>query len=201
MFNDRFELTAAVLEGQKTMTRRVVPEREIEQYYERRDDVLSIGFGDIPVQIQSLREAMLFKARYKVGEVVAIAQPYKDVYYSPSVQETVGNKLGMFAEDSARWNNKMFVKAELMPHHIKIAYIKVERLQDISDEDCLREGIGTFKSPYYFDPYYHLPITSDKVIYYKTPREAFAALIDKVSGKGTWDSNPWVFVYEFKLID
>lgn len=31
--------------------------------------------------------------------------------------------------------------------------------------------------------------------------KAFAALIDKVSGKGTWDSNPWVFVYEFKLID
>lgn len=36
---------------------------------------------------------------------------------------------------------------------------------------------------------------------FDTPREAFAALIDKVSGKGTWESNPYVFVYEFKLID
>lgn len=29
---------------------------------------------------------------------------------------------------------------------------------------------------------------------------AFASLIDKVSGKGTWDSNPWVIVYEFELL-
>ena len=32
-------------------------------------------------------------------------------------------------------------------------------------------------------------------------RDAFAELIDKVSGKGTWESNPYVFVYEFELID
>ena len=30
---------------------------------------------------------------------------------------------------------------------------------------------------------------------------AFAALIDKVSGKGTWKKNPWVFAYSFELID
>ena len=26
-------------------------------------------------------------------------------------------------------------------------------------------------------------------------------LIDKVSGKGTWEGNPYVFVYEFKVIE
>ena len=35
---------------------------------------------------------------------------------------------------------------------------------------------------------------------YTTPREAYAALIDKLSGKGTWESNPYVFVYDFELI-
>ena len=33
-----------------------------------------------------------------------------------------------------------------------------------------------------------------------TPITAFAALIDRISGKGTWKSNPWVFVYEFELV-
>ena len=33
-----------------------------------------------------------------------------------------------------------------------------------------------------------------------TPRAAFASLIDKVSGKGTWEENPYVFVYSFQLI-
>ena len=36
---------------------------------------------------------------------------------------------------------------------------------------------------------------------FNTPREAFAHLIDKVSGKGTWDKNPYVFVYDFELVD
>lgn len=34
-----------------------------------------------------------------------------------------------------------------------------------------------------------------------TPREVYANLIDRISGKGTWESNPYVFVYDFELID
>ena len=41
----------------------------------------------------------------------------------------------------------------------------------------------------------------EHVDFYKTVREAFSVLIDKTSGKGTWRYNPWVFVYEFELID
>lgn len=31
-------------------------------------------------------------------------------------------------------------------------------------------------------------------------KKTFSKLIDKVSGKGTWDSNPYVFVYDFELV-
>ena len=41
---------------------------------------------------------------------------------------------------------------------------------------------------------------AEKVIRYFA-REAFALLIDKVSGKGTWESNPWVVAYSFELVD
>lgn len=37
-------------------------------------------------------------------------------------------------------------------------------------------------------------------LWFNTPREAFASLIDKVSGCGTWASNPWVMAYEFELV-
>jgi hypothetical protein len=40
-----------------------------------------------------------------------------------------------------------------------------------------------------------------KQIRSREPKEAFSFLIDKVSGNGTWESNPWVFVYTFELID
>lgn len=92
----------------------------------------------------------------------------------------------------------MFVRADLMPHKIRITNVRVERLQDISDEDCLREGI--------FWDYGDYPYMATKMYKYNAkeeyihPKAAFAALIDKVSGKGAWASNPWVFVYEFELV-
>ncbi len=95
-------------------------------------------------------------------------------------------------------SNKMFVRSEAMLHQIKITDIKVERIQDISDDDCLKEGINEDLKgvQYSFD---------SKIGYcgqfpFATARQAFAALIDKVSGKGTWEKNPFCFCYEFKLI-
>lgn len=105
------------------------------------------------------------------------------------------------------WKNKMFVRADLMLHHIRITNIKIERLQDISDEDCLREGVELNTRQYEYDgtkKYCVCGLGHWRAIGctdFDTPREAFAALIDKVSGKGTWESNPYVFVYEFELID
>ena len=90
----------------------------------------------------------------------------------------------------------MFVRAEFMPHKIKITDIRVQRLQDISDEDCLAEGIIKYANGVYTyiengKKYYHAELD--------TPQKAYAALIDKISGKGTWKRNPWVFVYTFSL--
>ena len=81
----------------------------------------------------------------------------------------------------------MFVKADLMPHHIKITGIKVERLQDISDEDCLKEGIVrqeviSDESPflYAYDAFLNGDNKYFASCWFKTPKEAFAVLIGKV---------------------
>ena len=175
MFNDHYGLTQAVLDGRKTMTRRIVPNGTPLGNWEDTEN----------------------KSRYKTGEVVAIAQAYKDAL---NPLDWV-NKL--IYEDEKSWSNKMFVKSELMPHQIRITDIHIERLQDISDEDCLREGIiDKLLCPPGDITYYYVPgmPTRSKNDVYPTPQEAFAVLIDKVSGKGTWERNPLVFVYEFDLI-
>jgi hypothetical protein len=141
------------------------------------------------------------KPKYKEGEVVAIAQSYKDLGYSP--EEPLQEEAGYYPhiKDASGWTNKMFVCADIMPHRIRITKVRMQRLQDISDEDCLKEGIykGQCGSAdtHFMDVYYY----KGDIQPYCTPREAFAALIDKVSGKGTWESNPYVFVYEFELVD
>lgn len=181
MFNDQYGLTKAVLEGRKTQTRRIVKDINLIQYLnelEEDGDLKGIR-GDIVAQEN---------ARYEIDEIVAIAQAYKDCKRFVCLQESAG------------FNNKMFVKAELMPHHIRITDVRIERLQDISDEDCIAEGITHVEG---ICDYSELDTYSYDGIHYGwlTAKIAFSELIDKISGKGTWDANPFVFVYEFELID
>ena len=214
MFNDKYGLTTAVLEGRKTMTRRVItiPEKwhGIEVYgfcHVKGQAALELTDGDdFCIEDPRTGQCAQILPTYKIGEEVAIAQNYKTCwnYYKaqwesrndPSDWHTPDAILGDAVEDTKGWANKMFVKAEYMPHRIRITGIKVERLQDISEEDCMREGIKKMEEgvPYRFDE------SNGKIHLSADLRMLFAALIDKVSGKGTWQSNPWVFAYEFELV-
>lgn len=176
MFNDRYGLTQAVLDGRKTMTRRIIPGC----YKIPRHEFEKIAYTDY----------VLSKSRYQVGDVIAIAQAYKDVFL-PGFTDNL---------PLAAVNNKMFVKAELMPHQIQITDIQVQCLRDISIEDCFKEGIQEFAScSECGGPIYTLPEPNDDKCYFH-PREAFEAIINGVCPRLTWESNPWVFVYTFKLI-
>ena len=102
--------------------------------------------------------------------------------------------------------NKMFVKNELMPHKIKITGIKQCRLQDISDEECEREGIGCMEL---FDDdlkevFYYIGVflgwLDDKQKTFSTSKTAFSYLINKLNGKGYWESNPDGYAYDFELV-
>ena len=187
MFNDKFGLTQAVLDGRKTITRRVCKDQQWS-----KSDILALNYDKL---------TLMTPPNYLINEVVAIAQAYKDIYEKRGFDM---HDPFTFVSESAGWTNKMFVKAELMPHHIKITNIRVEHLQDISDEDCLREGI--YKKKLEYTPSGYKPnrmyYTFDGIGYcFNDARDAFAALIDKVSGRGTWESNPLVWVYEFELVD
>lgn len=242
MFNDKYGLTRAGLDGRKTMTRRIVPGKLQEHLNACGNPVLVVPLECIPqgmtieefaqawnrdagklrvmllgqderIQFIDQRKELIKNAvRYKVGEVVAVAQSYNDSGWNPNtLQQTFVKEPTVFPDLDPisplsgwidlplkyhkGWSNKMFVLADLMPHQIRITKVRVERLQDISDEDCLREGIF----------FYNCGIDCGYTFFgerhrYGNPRNAFAALIDKVSGKGTFDSNPWVFVYEFELV-
>lgn len=174
MFNEPYGLQKAVLDERKTMTRRMVlPKISV-----------SAKLGEIN-GFDSAEDYILRHSYFKEDDVVAIAQRY---------DETQKESINQDAFEKGR-NNKMFIRAELMPHHIRITYVRVEPLQNISDEDCMREGIVRTQGGYgvVFDGNYN--------VFAKTPREAFASLIDAIKGKGTWENNPLVYVYEFELID
>lgn len=218
MFNDKFGLTQAVLDGRKTMTRRICK-------YDRPDESWDIVFPVFESKdydsegslISPLYGAFGWKNKdgdftgwnnplYKFGEVVAIAQSYMDVdrFHRKGKNAAYLEYLDSILPELKLypgWGNKMFVKADLMPHHIEITEIKIERLQDISDGDCLKEGIIHAYTDNDGIKIYHTPHTKRGYLSTDIPQQAFEFLINKVSGKGTWESNPFVFAYEFKLVD
>ena len=212
MFNDKYGLTLAVLEDRKAMTRRIIsyPSKfrgqNVAGYYVCRKpsgELVEVCLHD---EDERMIDAGQIFPNFQVEEVAAIAQSYKDSGYDPDSLDRHPKDLSIrgLMKDSAGWNNKMFVKSYACKHHIKITNVKVERLQDISDEDCLKEGVYRLDSANGSGGIaYSFAGASDKkhIGLYDTPREAFADLINKVSGKGTWERNSFVWVYEFKLFD
>ena len=95
--------------------------------------------------------------------------------------------------------NKMFVDSSKMIHQIRITDVRVEKLQDISEQDAIAEGItyAGLTHDDYGEPMFVIDGCKET---FSSARDAYAYLIDKISGKGTWASNPYVFVYDFKLI-
>lgn len=207
MFSERYGLEQAVLAGTKTMTRRIIP---IDLYNQTDWKAVAEGDFEAVVDGEGYYHDIRNCGKYRVGEEVAIAQPYKNdgvLTYNAYNEDGTAREDGLQRHKemlgSKGYRNKMFVKAEYMPHRIRITSIKVERLQDISDGDCLKEGITTITegknevgNAYGWDP----KIDALKRDSFFTPRAAFAALIDRISGRGTWKRNPWVYAYTFELI-
>ena len=190
MFNDRYGLTQSVLERRKTHTRRIINERLFQEC--RSNGFIEAGGYNSQWKEKSI-DLLLAHSTYKIGEEVAVAQSYNTI-----IQE-IFDKGGELKDScsiimSKGLNNKMFVHSHRMPHRIRITNVRVERLHDISPEDCLKEGIVCKNERYVIETYKGVEF------YTKDVKLAFKYLIDKICGKGTWDSNPWVFVYDFELI-
>ena len=194
----------AVIEGRKTQTRRIMKPQPI------CDEK-----GNPTAEWENIIDC---KPRYKVCETLHIKEPYKieliggkykvtfafsdivvDLPQSVS-PEGILKVQNLMRKSKTGYCNKLFVVkglSEYFPHKIEITGVKAERLNDISDEDCLKEGIFE-REKWSLGKYYQYEWNGEK---FQTPQQAFAALIDSINGKGTWNSNLWVWVYEFKLLN
>lgn len=188
MFNDQYGLTEAVLDGRKTQTRRIAYEKPFK--YIRSCGFITEGKDKGKLSINDGNE-IVAKSTYKIGEVVAVAQRYCDIPFANDI---------FIRAVPIGWSNKMFVKSDLMPHQIKITDIRCERLQDISTDDCMKEGIYCSRIEG-IDDAYSYDATNDRFKpkrWYRTPIEAYKMLSCKLHLH--WGSNPLVFVYDFQLI-
>lgn len=171
----------ATVRGSKTQTRRIMKPQP--------DD------GQIWNSILGL----VMKPRYKKGELLYLKEPYIDdlsmekIFYKFEKSDNAFINT-QIANISNPWKNKLFMPQSAARYFIKITDVRVERLQEITEEDCIKEGIEMNNMPlegwYWMEDYY---CTDSPIL-------AYEHLIDQINGKGTWDSNPFVFVYDYELM-
>lgn len=197
LFNDDYGLTDQVLKGQKTMTRRFCRPRKSKQLI-LVDEVGSYTY--LPNEHRAYfhmktGEIKVLVPQYLEQEIVAVAQAYNQIYKNPN---RAWNHIGVALEVAGGWNNKLFVSPQHMPHQILIQKVDVEPLQNISEDHCLREGVQ-WRCGNCFDKLFFVKNPSD---WFPTPQQAYKALMSssRIGGKNIWEDNPFVFVYEFKLV-
>jgi hypothetical protein len=84
--------------------------------------------------------------------------------------------------DAYKWKPSIFMPKDACRIKLRIIDIRVERLQNISNEDAIAEGINMNETPCI------------------EAMNAYAILWESINGKGSWDKNPWVWVITFERI-
>ncbi|MEB6412528.1 hypothetical protein [Enterobacter vonholyi] len=170
------EMVRAILDGRKTQTRRPVNPStanllDLQGQYPHKKYNISCPFGAVGDRIwvretwaeagASAPDLKLYRANYPahVPTHYENVPPAEDVRWTPSIH-------------MPRWASRIL---------LEITVVRVEQLNDISEEDARSEGISGSSA--------------------RDLKEAYAALWLSIYGSDSWRANPWVWVIEFKRIE
>ena len=204
------ENVLAVMEGRKTMTRRLGGLQDINKrpnafiYSGENSFAGTDKYGHIFVDSDGIQTGhdvqemtYLIKPRYQVGDEIYIAEGYQTTTDRELNHSVQGKYLADGADfdvrlDSREWElfddrqfpyramSGRFMYKSLARTFMKIIEVRAERLQDISESDCIAEGVI---------PKELLPCS---------PYEIFANRWNSTHGDGAWGLNSWVWVYRWE---
>lgn len=178
----------SVIRGDKTQTRRIAKpklpkETELLAVFWGGDDkgiFADVHFhfeNDVGEYLQTMRP------RYQKNEKLYLKEPY---HYEELIGYSYKYGVSPKEQMNVKFKNKLFMPEKAARYFIKITDIRLELLQDIDTEDIEAEGI-------------HL---LDENATDKDYSNAWKTLWDRINGKTVpYDSNPFVWVYEFELVD
>lgn len=184
------EMVQAILEGRKTMTRRVVkPQPNAEVFA-----AIVGGYDNIPLMARfwEKREPNNplvedIKLKYQIGDILWVRETWNKVNNFPFDEDMFIYKekyvsKGRQAATAWKWKPSIFMPKEACRIFLKITNVRVERLKDISANDIKSEGVA-----YTID-------------YYPLLLDIWKDLWVKINGLASWESNPFVWVIEFEKI-
>ncbi len=185
-------MVKAILEGRKSMTRRVLkPQPNMMNGGKPMND----GRGSYSV------EGGWKRLPYAPGDVLWAREtwwhfdPHGVLYTDTKPSYRADGEIDF--EKGDRWRSPRFMPRWASRITLRVTAVKVERLQDISKEDALAEGIYKVGGGILRWEKYR---AADGLPDAMTAEAAFAALWQSLHGPGSWDANPWVAAYSFERI-
>ncbi len=182
----------AIVEGTKTQTRRVVKMPPSRFYYENSQWVGESG--------------RIYQCPYgKIGDVLWV----RESFYKPINESFDGNYF--YAADIAKqgwsfkWKPSIHMPKSACRIFLRITNIRVERLQDINEQDAKSEGVKLHDRGVHYLNYLDQKGGLTQFIFNcKTAYDSFRSLWKTIHGKiyepNAWDQNPYVWVIEFERI-
>jgi hypothetical protein len=189
-------MVKAILDGKKTQTRRVIKIEDAPENWK-----ISIA-GTSIVRAEPYDVKL---PRYAAGDILWVRETWSEH------QEYYNNSAKVFAEPhyiykadgvyANKWRPSIHMPKEAARILLKVTGVRVERLQDITEEQAIKEGV---KDPYdYMEPWFYERPSMQGLEYH---RAAFAGLWFSTIPKYyedymTWEGNPWVWVIEFERVE
>lgn len=204
------DMVKAILDNRKTMTRRIIKEKIIDDYYDYDDWVSSVAPADIPSSRYYEKEFFMMRNKYNIGDVLWVRETWNTLheFIKKPDYSVMDNSDFVYKANNNRidkWKPSIYMPKEAARIFLEVVNVRVERVQDISEKDAIAEGIeptitntiagGTFYPGQMYKNY--LPYGYTDVY----PKDSFRSLWSKINGEQSWNDNPWVWVVEFKQID
>ena len=107
--------------------------------------------------------------------------------------------------DGHKWIPSIHMPRSAARLILEVKNVRVERLQDITEQDAISEGVESWieerikSKPAHYRLYYHEP--GDDSMYSSAAVDSFQSLWQSINGPESWDANPWVWVIEFERIN
>lgn len=184
------EMVRAILDGRKTQTRRIIkPQPKLitssgRWYWEKALDVK----GDPLVDASRYWWEYYGTSPYgKFGDQLWVRETWNTIGGNQAIYKSDFT----ISDDRGPWKPPIFMPRWASRIQLEITDVRVERIQDISEDDVQAEGICTSVTRQ--NSY---PIGTE----HRPNAQEYAIGWDKINGKGSWESNPWVWVIEFRKI-
>lgn len=186
-------MVQAILQGRKTITRRVVkPQPRIDK---QTGDVYLKSFNEV-IPVEEWAQAHAALCPYgKVGDKLWVRETFAVIGHTTKHYVYKADAEGIPKWEDMKWKPSIFMPRAACRITLQITSEKVERLQDITEDQAIAEGIFYNEGLKGF--------TSDnegRNFHASDPRKSFMKLWIAINGEDSWDANPFVWAIGFNKL-